>query len=52
VIYYWLVDDMPIIAIQIFGKNEQADLTLDEIRGAQAIVNIMKATLRASRKLN
>lgn len=51
VIYYVLTDALPLVAITIYGKNEQADLTPDERRGAQAIVSALKADLRARKRL-
>ncbi len=45
VIYYVLNDALPIVAITLYGKNEQADLTADERRGAEAIATAMKAEL-------
>jgi hypothetical protein len=46
VIYYVLTDDLPLVAITIYGKNEKADLTEAERRGARAIVNAMKSELQ------
>ena len=46
VIYYVLTDDMPLVAITIYGKNEKSDLSEAERRGARAIVDAMKAELR------
>ncbi len=45
VVYYVLNEAMPLVAIILYGKNEQADLTPDEKRGAEAIVDAMKAEL-------
>ncbi len=45
VIYYVLNDYMPVVAIMLYGKNEQTDLTPDEKRGAASIVAAMKAEL-------
>jgi len=45
VIYYVLTDDLPIVAITLYGKNEQSDLTQEERRGARAIVETMKARM-------
>ena len=42
VIYYVLDESMPLVAIIIYGKNEQGNLTEAEKRGAQAIVAAMK----------
>jgi hypothetical protein len=36
---------MPVVAIMLYGKNEQTDLTPDEKRGAASIVAAMKAEL-------
>jgi hypothetical protein len=49
VVYYMLNEAMPIVAIMLYGKNEQADLTPAEKRGAEAIVGVMKAKM-GSRK--
>jgi len=43
VIYYVLNEDMPLVAIILYGKGEQSDLTPDEKRGAARIVQAMKA---------
>jgi len=51
VIYYVLTEDMPVLALLLYGKNEQVDLTPDEKRGAQAIVSALKADLRARKRL-
>ncbi len=45
VVYYVLNEKLPLVAIILYGKNEQADLTPDEKRGAEAIVAAMKAEL-------
>lgn len=45
VVYYVLNEAMPLMAIILYGKNEQADLTPAEKRGAEAIVVAMKAEL-------
>ena len=45
VIYYVLTDALPVVAITIYGKNEQADLTPQQKAGALAIVAAMKAEL-------
>ncbi len=42
-IYYVLNEDMPLIAIILYGKNDQTDLTPDDKRGAEAIVIAMEA---------
>lgn len=51
VIYYVLTDAFPIVAITIYGKNEQSDLTEDEKRGARAIVAAAKGELKARKRL-
>ncbi len=51
VIYYVLTDAFPIVAITIYGKNEQSDLTENERRGARAIVAALKDELRARKRL-
>jgi len=48
VIYYMLNEAMPIVAIMLYGKNEQADLTPAEKRGATAIVAAMKEKMDRS----
>jgi hypothetical protein len=40
-----LSEALPIVAIILYGKNEQADLTPDEKRGEAAIVAEMKAEM-------
>jgi mRNA-degrading endonuclease RelE of RelBE toxin-antitoxin system len=45
VVYYVLNDELPLVAIILYGKNEQADLTPDEKRGAEAIVAATKAEM-------
>jgi mRNA-degrading endonuclease RelE of RelBE toxin-antitoxin system len=45
VVYYVLNDDLPLVAIMLYGKNEQADLTPAEKQGAAGIVAAMKAEL-------
>ncbi len=45
VVYYMLNEDLPIVAIILYGKNEQSDLTPDEKHGAEAIVAAMKAKI-------
>jgi mRNA-degrading endonuclease RelE of RelBE toxin-antitoxin system len=45
VVYYVLHDDLPILAIILYGKNEQADLSPEEKRGAHSIVAALKAEL-------
>jgi mRNA-degrading endonuclease RelE of RelBE toxin-antitoxin system len=49
VVYYVLNESLPIVAIILYGKNEQADLTPEEKRGAEAIVAAMKAEFAARR---
>ena len=51
VIYYVLNDAFPVVAITIYGKNEQSDLTEDEKKGARAIVAGLKGDLRARKRL-
>ncbi len=45
IIYCVLSEALPIVAIILYGKNEQADLTPDEKRGEAAIVAEMKAEM-------
>ena len=49
VIYYVLTDELPIVAITLYGKNEKSDLTQAERDGARRIVDAMKAQLRRHR---
>ncbi len=44
-----LNEALPVVAIILYGKNEQTDLTPAEKRGAEAIVDAMKAEM-AGRK--
>lgn len=46
VIYYALTDELPVVAITLYGKNEKSDLTSAEREGARRIVDVMKAELR------
>ena len=45
VVYYLLNENLPIVAIILYGKNEQVDLTAEEKRGAAAIVSALKAEM-------
>ncbi len=45
VVYYVLNEDMPIVAIILYGKNERSDITPEEKRGAEAVVAAMKAEM-------
>ncbi len=45
VVYYVLTDDLPVVAITLYGKNEKSDLTPAEKAGARMIVDRMKAQL-------
>ncbi len=49
VIYYVLTDELPIVAITLYGKNEKSDLTSVERDGARRIVDAMKSHLRRHR---
>ena len=49
VIYYVLTDELPIVAITLYGKNEKSDLTPAERDGARRIVEAMKTQLRRQR---
>ena len=46
VIYYVLDDTMPLYALLIFGKNEQADLTSEQRKAVAAIAASIKAERR------
>ena len=46
VIYYVLADELPVMAITLYGRNEKCDPTPAELDGARRIVNAMKAQLR------
>lgn len=41
-----LTDELPVVAITLYGKNEISDLTPAEREGARRIVDMMKAELR------
>lgn len=43
VIYYVLHEDRPVLAIFLYGKNEQADLSPDQRKVALQLVKIIKA---------
>lgn len=49
VIYYVLTEELPIVAITLYGKNEKSDLTPAERDGARRIVEGMKAELQRQR---
>ena len=49
VIYYVLTDDMPILALLIYGKNEQADMTPDQRRALLTVVEATKTAHRTGR---
>lgn len=51
VVYYVLTAELPIVAITLYGKNEQSDLTQAERDGARRIVDAMKAQLRSQRAI-
>lgn len=48
VIYYVLADDLPIVAITLYGKNEKSNLTPMELAGTRRIVDALKAERRRS----
>jgi hypothetical protein len=43
VIYYVAQSDRPLIALLIYGKNEQANPTADQRRAMVAVIEAMKA---------
>ena len=48
VIYYFYDRDVPLFALYIYGKNEQADLTPDQRKAATAFAAAIKAARRAN----
>lgn len=46
VIYYVLTDDMPILALLIYGKNEQPDLSPAQHKAVAALAAEMKRRLQ------
>lgn len=46
VIHYVLSDDLPVVALMLYGKNEQGDLAPAEVKAARRIVDALKAELR------
>jgi len=46
VVYYVMTQDLPILALLIYGKNEQANPSVDQRRAMMAIVEAMKAASR------
>ena len=46
VIWYVMTDDMPIMALMIYGKNEQANPTQEQRRAMLAVVEGMKRNAR------
>jgi hypothetical protein len=42
-IYYAMTDDVPILALLIYGKNEQTNPTSDQRKAMLAVVNGIKA---------
>ena len=49
VVYYVLTEELPIVAITLYGKSEKSDLTQAERDGARRIVDAMKAAQRRRR---
>lgn len=50
VIYYVLTDDMPVLALLIYGKGEQVNPTPDQKRAMVAIVESFKGAAARRRK--
>lgn len=48
VIYYVLTDDLPILAMLIYGKNEQSNPTPEQRRALLAAVDELKRAVRGS----
>ena len=48
-IYYYLDEDVPLFALLIYGKGEQADLTPEQCRLVADFVQIVKAGRRKRR---
>jgi hypothetical protein len=47
VIYYFYCRDVPLFALYIYGKSEQADLTPEQRKAATAFATAIKAARRA-----
>lgn len=50
VIYYLLDDDTPVLALLLYGKNEQANPTPDQKKAMVALVGRLKAAARERRQ--
>ena len=46
VIYYVLADDLPILALLVYGKNEQVSPTPAQTRAIEAVVAEFKAAIK------
>ncbi len=49
VVYYVLTDDLPILALLIYGKNEQVNPTPDQRKAMLAVVAGIKAAAKRKR---
>lgn len=49
VIYYYYTDDIPLYALIIYGKNEQAELTPDQRKVVTSIAAAVKAEAKKRR---
>jgi hypothetical protein len=49
VIYYLPTDDLPILALLIYGKNEQANPTPEQRKAMLAVVDGIKASRKSKR---
>ena len=49
-IYYVLSDELPILALLIYGKNEQANPTPDQRRAMTVLVDRMKSAAAARKR--
>lgn len=50
VIYYMLTEDLPVLALLIYGKNEQVNPTPEQTRAMAAVVAEFKAGSRKATK--
>jgi hypothetical protein len=46
VVYFLLNDEIPILALLLYGKNEQANPTPDQKKAMRSLVDTLKAVAR------
>jgi hypothetical protein len=52
VIYYFYGCDVPLFALYIYAKSEQADLTPEQRKAATAFAAATKAAIKAARRVH